>query len=1304
MAGSQCNKFRGDKGKFILVLVIRVMLPVLGETMQVDKQRLLNATTVKVKDIWLGNALSLSEQGMQHDPGVPDGQAVQTIILNNAAFQTEDLDTYDYDCDDISNAKAVLMANISNYGSEVISEEKANKEQNNESITAELERYKEPVKTLEQRLNIDLRSHEKMIDSQMDDMIKEKLALKEQVDSLEQNISKQIKEKEYLLQTFTVAMPVIDDEETLILEEKSRLEMSKKEKDPEAIKQKISHKPIDYEKLNRLTKDFGKRFTPQQELSAEQAFWLRISNHTIKSSNKPPVIVEVPSELPKKRTTPDARTEVFDQMDAAVQQSSVDKQCLEIAKKELLLENDRLLQQIMSQDVLLTMMNSISLNGKYVNMERKRTESCDKCFNLDAEILKSQNAHNGKEIVNIAAQIPSANTIVPRMFKLDLEPFAPRLLQNREAHIDYLKYTQEQADILQGIELLVYVRDTCPNSIKLRAKKVVVTPKNNVKKVRFAEPLTSSSNIKQVESSTTSDSNTHVLSPTGLKCSTSNFRSKPTGNKNNGRISRTPSRNMKNKVEAQLRKVNKKNRVVEPIRDVDVKHSLLKANSKLICATCKKSMFDGVHDMCRTFTVVGNSCPLTRITSVNVVPPKKTTSHLVETQKPELKVYNRKPKNVKNAGCPDCSLVSGLWMFETYDRESLSAHEISLKTKSWLWQRRLSHLNFGTLNKLAKDGLARGIPRLKFQNNQLCSACALGKSKKYSHQPKAEDTNQKKLYLLHMDLCGPMRVASVNRKSLLHLKPFINPSSIQQNSIRAYADKKPDLSFFHVFGALYYPTNDNDELGKLDAKSDIGPLPIRWTPATGPVQKLVPNPDSQQPWKIPQLKDELERLFQNRCFDEILHFSNQLLFSPVQEAAASRAVILADSSLVNSIGPGCSSTSYPSTQEQEHSPSISQGFEKSPKTPIFHDDPLYESLHEESTSQGSSSNVRQTHTPFEHLGKWTKDHPIANMIRDPSRSVSTRKQLQTDAMQEEGIDFEEPFTLVSRIKAIRIFVANAAHKNMTIYQMDVKMDFLNGELKEEVYVSQSEGFVDQDNPSHMYKQKKALYDLKQAPRACLGPVPHSMTPATSSSGLVPNPVSQQPCIPPLKDDWDHLFQPMFDEYFTSPSITVSPVQEVAAPRAVIFIMSSITAQQTKLDLELVPKEKRLEIGKCNGRLNPGKIQREPTFQVVLDALALTPCYSAFLMTADIPEVYMHQFWDSVYKHDTFYRFKMDKRKRFKLNLEIFRDIFKICPRVQGQDFDALLTDEEIVSFLRDLGHTGEINSLSDVVVDQMHQP
>ncbi|GKD55351.1 hypothetical protein Tco_1288738, partial [Tanacetum coccineum] len=287
----------------------------------------------------------------------------------------------------------------------------------------------------------------------------------------------------------------------------------------------------------------------------------------------------------------------------------------------------------------------------------------------------------------------------------------------RDAHIDYLRQTQEQANTLREIveqakakqpldsqigfsckyatriqELLVYVQDTCPNAITPSTKKVAVTHMNNVKKDRFVEPLTSSSNIKQVESSNTSDSNTPVLSSTGVNCSTSHYGSKPSGNKKNDRISQTPSRNKKNKVESQPGKVNKMNHVVKPIFDVDLKHSLSNANSEILCASCNKSMFDGVHDKClldlvqnennriksakkhkkqniwkptghvltkvgfkwkptgRTFTIVGNSCPLIRIASTNIVSSKQTTSYSAEIQKLEIKVYSRRPKNVKNIG------------------------------------------------------------------------------------------------------------------------------------------------------------------------------------------------------------------------------------------------------------------------------------------------------------------------------------------------------------------------------------------------------------------------------------------------------------------------------------------------------------------------------------------------------------------------------------------------------------------------------------------------------------------------------
>ncbi|GJV50763.1 retrovirus-related pol polyprotein from transposon TNT 1-94 [Tanacetum coccineum] len=364
---------------------------------------------------------------------------------------------------------------------------------------------------------------------------------------------------------------------------------------------------------------------------------------------------------------------------------------------------------------------------------------------------------------------------------------------------------------------------------------------------------------------------------------------------------------------------------------------------------------------------------------------------------------------------------------------------------------------------------------------QNLEACALGKSKKSSHQPKAEDTNQEKLYLLHMDLCGPMRVESINGKSI-----------------------------------------SCEDLGKLNAKADIG-IFVGYAPAKKAFR--IYNRRTRKIMETIHVTfDELTTMASEQfglglglqvmtpttscsgLFDEYFN-PLTIAVSLVPVVAAPRAVDIADSPVSTSIDQDAPSTSIPSTQEQEHSPIISQGVEESPKTPLFHDDPLHEPLHEDSTSQGSSSNVRPSHAPFELIGRWTKDHPIANVIDDPSRLVSTKKQLKTDAIsmqykkklmnlkdykfgnwcrgfrQEEGINFEESFAPVARIEAIRIFVANAANKNMTIFQMNVKTTFLNGELEEEVYVSQPEGFVDQEYPSHVYNLKKAFYGLKQAPRA-----------------------------------------------------------------------------------------------------------------------------------------------------------------------------------------------------------------------------
>ncbi|GJY27411.1 retrovirus-related pol polyprotein from transposon TNT 1-94 [Tanacetum coccineum] len=851
MAGSQCNKYKGDKVKIILVPGIRAMMPALGETMQADRSR------------------------------VPDGQDVQTIILNNAAFQTKDFDTYDSDCDDISNAQAVLMTNISNYVSDVISE--------------------------------------------MDDMIKEKLALKEQVDSLEQNLSKQFKEKE--------------------------------------------------------------------------SFWLRISNPTSKPSNASPVKIEAPKELPKVilvneslkklkfhlarfdnvvkiRTTPDARTEeFFEKNDLKAQLQDKDTTIYKL-KDMIKSMREKSKEENVKYDYGEIETKNVELENKNEDL---KAQIQDKVFVITS-LKNNLQKIKGKEIVDIVAQIPS---------------------------VEYLKYTQEQADILWGLveqakakqpldkeldfaykhaqriqELLVYVRDTCPNAINLSAKK-------------------------------------------GLKCSTSNCGSKPIGNKKNDRISRKPSRNMKNKVEAQPRKVNKKNRVVEPICDVDVKHSLLNANSGPVCATYKKYMFDSVNDTCLLDFVENVNSRAKSAKKHKKQNIWKPTGHVFTevglkwkpTGRTFIIVGSSKKSKIEESKNASHSEPNHTWGSNATDIPSSSS---------------LVMIGCLDCSLLAKDGLARGIPRLKFQKDHLRSACALGKSKKSSHQSKAEDTNQEKLYLLHTDLCGPMRVASINGKRYIlvivddysqftwvrffrtkdeaheaiikyikniqvHLNATVrnvqtdNGTEFVNQTLREFYE---NVGISHQTSVARTPQQngvvERQNRTLVEAARTISGLGLHFmTPATSS-SGLVPNIVSQQPFVV----------------------------SLVQEADALRAVDLANSPMSTSIDQDAPSSSTPSTKQLEQSLNISQGFEESPKTPIFRNDPLNESPHEESPSQGSSSNMRQTHSLFEHLEpknfKWAMTGPS-----------------WIDAIQEEIHEFERL----------------------------------------------------QDNPSHVYKLKKALYGVKQAPCA-----------------------------------------------------------------------------------------------------------------------------------------------------------------------------------------------------------------------------
>ncbi|GKA51886.1 hypothetical protein Tco_0745082 [Tanacetum coccineum] len=227
----------------------------------------------------------------------------------------------------------------------------------------------------------------------------------------------------------------------------------------------------------------------------------------------------------------------------------------------------------------------------------------------------------------LAHNMVTKNTIDPKMLKIDVEPMAPRLLNNRTAHSDYLRHTQEQVVILREIveqgklqnplnnsldstckytksiqELLIIIKQICPSINNLSDKLVVVTPKNKDKRVRFTEPVTSSGNTN---TKTTSSSNLvfnkPMLSSTGVKPSTSASGSQPSSNTKKDKIRQTPSSTQKNKVEAHSMTVKsslKNKNCVEPKGSANVQNSKLNANSEILCVKCNGCMLSNNHDLC----------------------------------------------------------------------------------------------------------------------------------------------------------------------------------------------------------------------------------------------------------------------------------------------------------------------------------------------------------------------------------------------------------------------------------------------------------------------------------------------------------------------------------------------------------------------------------------------------------------------------------------------------------------------------------------------------------------------------------
>ncbi|GJZ79742.1 retrovirus-related pol polyprotein from transposon TNT 1-94, partial [Tanacetum coccineum] len=498
------------------------------------------------------------------------------------------------------------------------------------------------------------------------------------------------------------------------------------------------------------------------------------------------------------------------------------------------------------------------------------------------------------------------------------------------------------------------------------------------------------------------------------------------------------------------------------------------------------------------------------------------------------------------------------------------------KNKSWLWHRRLNHLNFGTINDLARKDLP---PPKRSAQGPVHSRTAVVERR---NQTLVKAARTMLIFSKAPMFLWAEAVATAcytQNRSLIHTRHDKTPYELVHN-------KKPDLTFFWVslctLFTLQKTAMDLKTTTMLIKDIFVGYAPSRkgyriYNKRTRQIMEtihgLVPNPAIPY---VPPTNKDLELLFQP-MFDEYFETptgDHQMPHVP----AVPPPVIPTGPSVSISFDHDAPSGSHSPSSSAHQSSSVHHGvatehsFEVNPFAATEHE-PFVNVFAPDPNSEASSSGTltittpNQSTQPHEHLRKWTDSHPLDNIIGNPSRPVSTQKQLATDALwcfynsvlskvepknfkfaiakdcwfqaiqdeihefdrldvwelvpppdcamiialkwiykvkldeygdvlknkarlvvkgyhQEEGFDFEESFAPVARLEAIRIFLANAASKNMTVYQMDVKTGFLNGELKEEVYVSQPEGFVNPYRPHHVYRLKKALYGLKQAPRAC----------------------------------------------------------------------------------------------------------------------------------------------------------------------------------------------------------------------------
>nr|GEX44035.1 Gag-Pol polyprotein [Tanacetum cinerariifolium] len=401
-------------------------------------------------------------------------------------------------------------------------------------------------------------------------------------------------------------------------------------------------------------------------------------------------------------------------------------------------------------------------------------------------------------------------------------------------------------------------------------------------------------------------------------------------------------------------------------------------------------------------------------------------------------------------------------------QESTSSTPLCLmaKASTWLWHQRLSHLNFDYINLLSKKDIVIGLPMLKYVKDQLCSSCELSKAKRSSFKSKAVPSSKGRLNLLHMDLCGPMRVASINKKKYI-LVIVDDYSRYTWTLFLRFKDEMPEVlkEFLTMIqrnlqASVITASFLNDKRrSNPQGKQPTTNIQLTSTPSTPTYVPADKNTDHQA---------EEEHLQDNE-------FTNPF-------CALAQDVAESSSHNIEQVRGNPSRPVQTTRQLATNLEMCMFALTMNTAEPINIKEAMADSAWIEAMQK------------LKWLWKNKKDED-QTVIRNIARLVAK------GYAQEEGIDFEESFALVACLEAVRIFIAYAAHKSFPIYQMDVKTAFINGPLKEEVYVAQPDGFVDHDHPEKVYRLRKALYGLKQAPRAWYDELSKFLTSKGFTKGL-----------------------------------------------------------------------------------------------------------------------------------------------------------------------------------------------------------